>query len=414
MPKKLVNALSPAKVTSAGRGYHADGGGLYLQVAPAQGGRWNRSWVYRFRSPVTGRTRDMGLGPVDRVKLADARDKARALWNEVRDGNDPIEQRRAKRAAAAATSAKVTTFDEAAIKYIAERAHTWKDDKSPEQWRQSLRDHASPILGKMAVRDIETKHVIYVLDPIWRTKHKTAARVRGRIEQILDWCRVRGERDGENPARWRGHIEHALAPIQKAPKAHLAAMPYDEVPAFLAELRQQSGSAIRALELTVLTACRTSEVLDARWDEFDLRDNTWTIPRERMKSGREHRVPLSDRALAIIKEMAEVRQNDFVFPGQREGRPLTRIAMMRRMKDLDATVHGFRSTFRDWAAECTAFPREVAEQALAHSLPSAVEASYRRSDLLEKRRALMQAWSDYCAGVPVPEAANVTPIRKAK
>jgi integrase len=303
------------------------------------------------------------------------------------------------------------TFDEAAQGYLAERENTWKSPVHRQQWRTSLRDYVSPVIGKSPVNEIETKHVTAVLDPIWSTMPVMAGRVRGRIEAILDWARVRGHRHGENPAKWKGHLDHVYpAPgtarqairNQTGQQAHHAALPYVEVAAFIATLKQRTGSSARALEFAILTAARTTEVLGSRWDELDLDAKIWTVPGVRMKNNKEHRVPLSPRAVEIIESMAETQQGPYVFPGDRPETPLGQEALYRVLRKLKEgfTVHGFRSTFRDWVSETTPFPSDVAEAALAHVVKSKVQAAYQRGDLLDKRRQLMEAWGSYCTSLP--------------
>jgi integrase len=359
----------------------------------------------------------MGLGSLSTIGLSEARDKARALRAKRLEGIDPIEERRAARSQPAA---KTMTFDEAARAYLAEREDTWKSAVHREQWRTTLRDYASPVIGRTAVSGIDTTAVTRILDPIWRVKPETASRVRGRIEVILDWAKVRGYRGGENPARWRGHLDHVYPSPATAAKAlrtrtgrsgHHAALPYAEIAALMTELRCRTGSAARALEFAILTAARTGEVIGATWVEVDLRAGVWTVPAGKMKAGKEHRVPLAPRAGEILREMAEISQSDFIFPGDGEGQPLSNMALLmtlRRMRGGSLTVHGFRSTFRDWCAEQTNFPREIAEAALAHVLENRTEAAYQRGDMLEKRRKLMSAWSQFCGRSP--GASNVLPL----
>jgi integrase len=417
MPKKVERALSPMKVKTAGPGMHCDGGGLYLQVTEMKGGGLTRSWIFRYR--VGKRLRDMGLGPLSTLGLAEARERARQQRVKRLDGVDPIEERRSARATPAV---KLVTFDEAAAAYIAANEATWKNTRHAEQWRKTLNAYASPVIGGLPVGEIDTKHVTRILDKPWQDTPETASRVRGRIEAVLDWAKVRGHRGGENPARWRGHLDHIYPALSAAKKAkrtrvgrdgHHAAMPYDEVAAFLSELRQRTGNAARALEFAILTAARTGEALGAKWDEINVGAAVWTVPASRMKGGQEHRVPLSSRAVEIIKEVAGLRQSEYVFCGDREGEPLSNMALLmalRRMGRSDVTVHGFRSSFRDWAGEQTNFPREIAEAALAHVIENKAEAAYRRGDALEKRRKLMEAWAQY-VGRSVTESSPVVTLR---
>jgi integrase len=329
------------------------------------------------------------------------------------DGIDPIDERRAERSK---VHGKLQTFDEAMVAYLAKH-----ETVTEKQRRNPLSAYATPMIGKVPLRDIDTAHVTSILDPIWKEKPELASRIRGRIEAILDWAKVRGHRKGENPARWRGHLDHVYQSVAKAKRAkrekfglaeHRAALPYVDLPALLIELRKKSGSAAGALEFLILTAARTGEVIKATWSEIDIDAKVWVVPASRMKAGKEHRVPLCGRALIILNEMAETRRGDFVFPNYAGDGSLSSMTLWTLLRTIHevATVHGFRSSFRDWCAEMTNIPREVAEQALAHSLPDATEAAYRRSDMLNKRRLLMHAWDRYCT-IP-PSKSKVTPIRR--
>jgi integrase len=388
------------KTTKAG--YHADGGGLYLAVSPRKRDSFSRSWVCRYTAP-DGRRREMGLGSYPEVSLAAARRAAALQRDAARTGVDPIAaKRQAKREAQAAT-ARAMTFRECAEAYITSNEARWRSDKHGKQWRATLKTYAYPVFSDLFVSEIDTALVTKALDPIWSKKPETARRLRGRVEAVLDWATVRGHRAGPNPARWRGHLDKALAIIPKSKRVqHLAALPFDEIGAFMSRLRSMQGVAPAALELAILTACRTSEVTGAQWREIDLERAVWTIPADRMKAGRDHRIPLSKRAVQVLRAQLASRSTDpppiSVFPGTgRSG--LSNMALLmtlRRMSRADITVHGFRSTFRDWAAERTNYSREVAEAALAHTIGDAVEEAYRRGDLFEKRRRLMQAWADYC------------------
>jgi integrase len=393
---RTIGRLTALKVDRAKRpGMYADGGGLYLRVTHSG----TKNWVFRFM--LNGRPRWMGVGPLHIIGLAEARNRAAGFRLQRHDGIDPIERRRAERLGARLDAAKAVTFKECAATYIASHRAGWRNPKHAAQWEATLKTYAEPVIGGLSVQAVDTALVLKVLEPIWTVKPETAGRVRGRMESILDWAKVRGYRAGENPARWRGHLDKLLPVRSKVRRVeHHAALPYAELPGFLASLREQEGIAARALEFAILTAARTGESA-ARWGEMDLLDKTWTLPASRMKSGREHRVPLSPRALAILKEMQAHRHADdaFVFPGAKPVRPLSNMAflmLLRRMGRGDVTAHGFRSSFRDWAAERTNFPSEVAEMALAHAVGNAVEAAYRRGDLFDKRRRLMDAWATFC------------------
>ncbi len=365
--------------------------GLYLQVLPTGA----RTWI--LRAMVAGRRRDMGLGGYPAVTLAQARDLARAAREKVKAGIDPIEECRAARSAQAAARAADLTFEQCALKYIEANKAAWKNDKHTQQWGNTLAQHAFPIMGKLLVRDVALSHILAVLEPLWQTKTETASRLRGRIESVLDWATARKYRSGENPARWRGHLDKLLPKPSKVSKVeHHTALPIDDVSAFLCKLRQQEGMGARALEFTILTACRSGEVRGAMWAEIDTVTKTWTIPAERMKAGKEHRVPISDAALALLNALPKMAGTDVVFPGSK-GQPLsdmTLTAVLRRM-EVPATTHGFRSTFRDWAGERTAHPREVIEHALAHQLKDKAEAAYQRGSLFDKRRRLMADWAAF-------------------
>jgi integrase len=374
-----LTALRVKREQRAGR--HHDGSGLYLHV----GKTGAKSWVLRFM--LDGRRHDMGLGNIDTVTLAEARARALEARKLKAGGIDPLGAKRASRAAARAAQAKSVTFAECAEAYIRDKRSGWRSIKHAKQWETTLAEFAMPTLGELPVSAIDTGLVLKVLRPLWDTKTETASRIRTRIELILDWARVSGYRDGENPARWRGHLDKLLPARGKVQKVeHHAALPYRDIPAFMAELRKLDGTAARALEFTILTAARTGEVRGASTAEFDRGAGVWTVPGSRMKSGREHRVPLSAPALALVDDVvAHTAVNAM-------GRTLAKLRP-------GLTVHGMRSTFRDWAAETTSFPNHVVEQALAHAIPSAVEASYRRGDLMDKRRELMSAWADFCCRI---------------
>jgi integrase len=396
---RTIGKLTALAITQAKRrGYYGDGGGLFLQVSASAA----KSWVFRFKEDR--RLREMGLGPTHTVSLAEARQKALDCRKARLDGRDPIEARRAERMHAKLDAAKAMTFVACAERYIASHKAGWRNPKHAAQWPATLGTYVYPVFGSLPVQAVDVGLVMKAIEPIWVQKPETAGRVRGRIESVLDWATARGYREGENPARWRGHLENLLPKRSKVRRVkHHAALPYVEIGAFMDELRQQQGLAAHALEFAILTAARTGEVIGAKWDEINMADRLWSVPADRMKAGKEHRVPLSDAALAILEELTKIREGNFAFPGGRAGRPISNMAMamtLRRMGRGELTVHGFRSSFRDWAAERTGFPAEVAEMALAHSVNDKVEAAYRRGDLFDKRRRLMQAWACYCNSEP--------------
>jgi integrase len=316
------------------------------------------------------------------------------------DGIDPIKARSEHRSWKKLEAAKGMTFAACAAAYVDAHQDTWRNALHRKQWRTTLNDYAGPVFGSLPVQEVDLTLVMKALEPIWRLKPETASRLRGRIEAVLDWATVREYRKGENPARWRGHLDKLLPARAKIQKVqHHPALPYSELADFMEVLRSQDGIAALALEFLILTAARTGEIIGARWDEIDLEDEVWIVPGERMKAGREHRVPLSSTALTVLRRMNETRESDFVFAGGKKGKPLSNMAMLavlKRMGRDDVTAHGFRSTFRDWAAEGTNFPREVVEMALAHTIENKVEAAYRRGDLFQKRRQLMEAWAKFC------------------
>ena len=416
-----LTALNVARERRAGM--FGDGGGLYLQVTKSGA----KSWIFRFwvpeRDPATGhllrdphtkkvrgRVREMGLGSCLTVSLAEARDRALECRKLRERDIDPIEAREAAKQEAALERARALKFKDAAAAYMAAHRAAWKNDKHVAQWSATLQTYAYPVIGDLPVQAIDTTLVMKVIEPIWSTKPETAGRLRGRIESILDWATVRGYRRGDNSARWRGHLEKLLPARSKVRKiAHHAALPYAALPVFMAALREQDGVAARALEFTILTAARTGETIGASRDEFDLCEKIWSMPAERMKAGKEHRVPLSKRAVDIVADTHNTDEH-FVFPGARRGKPLSNMAMLKLLGRIgrdDLTVHGFRSTFRDWASERTNFPSEVVEMALAHAIESKTEAAYRRGDLFEKRRKLMEAWAAYCMA---PATGKVLPF----
>lgn len=413
MPKiaKELPAIAVKRLTASG--LHMVGGvpGLALQVSSSGG----RSWI--LRTSVGGKRRDIGLGSYPEVGLAEAREKARTTRDRIRDGEDPVLERARKRSALRAAASSALTFDQCAEKFIESQRAGWRNPKHAAQWTSSLASYASPFIGKLLVADITMEHVLRVLEqPVdvpagtgekrqakfWATKTETASRVRGRIESVLDWAKGRGLRKGENPAGWKGNLDAQLAKPSRVKKVeHFPALPIDELPKFMAVLRSEVGMAARALELAILCGSRSGEVRQATWSEFDLDAAMWVVPADHMKGGREHRVPLSRQAVELLKSLPVVDGETLVFPG-RTGGPLSDMsitAVMRRLKRKEVP-HGFRSTFRDWLAERTSYPRDMAEMALAHTINSEVEASYRRGDMLEKRHQMMQDWADFALPSP--------------
>lgn len=393
MPRAF-NKLSQLKVAKTTEpGLYADGGGLYLQITKTGG----KSWLFRYMR--NGRARGMGLGPLHTISLADARNRALDCRRQLLNGIDPIDARDAERATQKADAANEVTFERCALAYIDAHRAGWKNAKHADQWTNTLATYAYPVFESLPVAAINTALVMRVLEPLWTSKTETASRLRGRIESVLDWATVRGYRTGDNPARLKGHLDTLLPKRSRVQKVqHHRALPYAELTDFMTALRAEEGAAARALELLILTATRTSEVIGAQWSEIDLDRAVWTIPAQRMKMGKEHRIPLSNRALAIIRAQHTLRQNDYVFPGARYGKPLSNMAMLQlleRMDRKDITVHGFRSTFRDWAGETTNYPREVCEAALAHGIKDKAEAAYARGDLFQKRANLMEDWSTF-------------------
>lgn len=408
MPKlaKELQALAVSKLTTPGLHFVGAVQGLALQVT---GG--SRAWV--LRATVGGRRRDMGLGPYPEVTLAQARDKAREARELIRQGVDPIGRQQAAQSAMRAAVAEALTFKECAEKYIKAHRAGWKNAKHAQQWENTLEQHAYPVLGAVLVRDVKLPQVLAVLEPIWTTTNETAVRLRGRMELVIDWATARGLRDGLNPARWRGHLDKLLPkPSKVNNREHHSALPVNDMGAFMVRLRAADGRGARALEFAILTATRSGEVRGAVRAEFDLAEKVWTVPAARMKAGKEHRVPLSAEALALLATLPHGKPDALVFPAPRGGMlsDMTLAAVLRRM-DVPAVPHGFRSTFRDWASERTNYPREAAEMALAHAIGDKVEAAYRRGDLFEKRRLMMADWAEFLARAERP--AKVTPIRAA-
>ncbi len=399
---KELSALTVAKLSRPGR--HAVGvvPGLCLQVPEPEEGaaiqRKAKTWILRITVGAT--RREIGLGGYPAVTLAQARDKAREVRALVERGIDPVQARAEARSALIASKASALTFEQAAAAYIKAHELGWKSAKHAQQWRNTLEQYAHPVFGLVLVSDVDQALVLRVLEPIWKEKTETASRLRGRIESVLDWAKGRGYRTGDNPAAWKGNLDAQLAaPTKVAKIEHHPAVPVDELGAFMARLRAAEGMGALALEFAILTAARSGEVRGARWQEIDLEAAVWTVPAERMKTGKEHRVPLSTAALDVLKRLPRLAESEVVFSGPRgagELSDMTLSAVMRRMK-VAAVPHGFRSTFRDWAAERTNYPREVAEMALAHAIGDKVEAAYRRGDLFDKRRRMMAEWAAFCA-----------------
>ena len=379
-----------------------DGAGLYLQLMRGvSGDAINRSWIYKYE--LHGKRREMGLGSLRDFSLAEARQRHRALRQQVSDGIDPLAARRQRNAEHAAEGAKAMTFRACFEACLTSHADGWKNAEHRRQWRTSIEQDVLPVIGDLAVDDIGTPHFIQVLEPIWKTKPETASRTRGRIERVLAWATVRGFRSGDNPARWRGHLQEMFPAVGKIAKVnHHEAMPYVEVSAFMSKLRECDHIAARALEFTILCAARTGETLGAMWDEIDPTTKTWTVPHSRMKNGKEHKVPLSNRALEILQGLPHRSARIF---------DIGEVAMLQMLREVNGgkgpTVHGFRSSFRDWCSERTSYPPAVAEQALAHAVGSKVERAYSRSDLFQKRARLMNEWATWCSRPAVTGATVV-------
>lgn len=400
----MAGKLNARKVeTLSEPGRHADGlNNLYLSISPNGGKRW--VFFYRWQ----GKRKEMGLGGVANVSLAEARKLAHEARQLLNAGKDPLEAKEAQRRAAIT----IPTFGTFADEYIADHRAKWRNEKHAAQWEMTLGDTYCKAIRSKPVNAIDTEAVLKVLKPIWQQVPETASRLRGRLENILDAAKARGFYQGENPARWKGHLKAILPARQRLTRGHHAALGYDDLPAFMGELRAKQGLAALALELCILTASRTSETLNATWSEIDLGKKVWTIPAQRMKAGHEHRIPLTDRAVAILQSLPRLGHNPHVFPGNAKDKPLSGMAMamqLRRMGRTGVTVHGFRSSFRDWASEQTSFPHETCEHALAHRISDKAEAAYRRGDQFEKRRKLMEAWAIFCE----PKAAgNVVKLRR--
>jgi integrase len=397
-----LTAIKVAKLSKPG--LYGDGGGLTLQITK----RGTKSWLFRFM--IDGKAHGMGLGAAHTVSLAEARQKAQEARKQLVDGTNPLAAKKEAALAAELAKARVMTFDKCAEAYIKSHQASWKNAKHADQWRNTLRTYVSPEIGHLPVGDVDTLLVMKCLTPIWDTKTETASRIRGRIESILDWASTCRYRSGENPARWKGHLENLLANISKIERTkHFPSLPWTQVNAFLRALRVQKGISATAMEFLILTACRSGEVRFAEWSEFDFANKVWTIPAARMKAKREHQVPLSDEVIALLKRVPQIVNSRLVFPGTKNQAlsDMAFISVLRRMNEHEAppwvdsngeriTVHGFRSSFRMWAAETTNFPREVAEHALAHQLPDAVERAYQRSSLFAKRREMRGQWAEFC------------------
>jgi integrase len=409
MAKTGLTTKRIAKLKSKPGRYH-DGHKLYLQVTNENA----VSWILRYQR--NGKERMLGLGPLHTISLQEARLRAKKARLQLLDGIDPVEAKKAAKRELKLTAAKTMTFQECAEAYIAANRSGWKNAKHGKQWTATLATYAYPKIGDLRVADIDTGLVLKCIEPIWGAKTETASRVRGRIESVLAWATVRGYRQGDNPARWTNHLDQVLPGKGKVTKVeHHAALPWRDIRAFMAELRKREGTAARALEFTILTAARTGEVIGAKWDEIDLREKTWTVPAGRMKGGKEHRVPLSARAIELLNDLYREDGNEHLFIGPQNGGGLSNMAMtavLKRMGRGAITVHGFRSTFMDWAHEQTNHPKVVIDLALAHTVGDKVEAAYRRGELLKKRQALADAWGRYCA-MPLVES-TVVPLARGK
>lgn len=402
MVGRLDMTLTALEIKNAKPGMHADGGDLYLHVGKAG----NASWIFRFQ--LNKRRREMGLGTLSALSAVEARAKAAELKATVGRGIDPLDVKEAARRDEAQAEASqreenvlnAATFKAATERHLALKESGWRNAKHRQQWENTLITYAYPVIGELPVRDINPQHVLQVLEPIWSTKPETASRVRMRIEAVLNSAKVLGWRTGENPAQWRGNLDAALPARSKVRTVkHHAALPWREISTFMAQLRQREGLSARALEFAILTAARSGEVRKATWSEIDFEQELWIVPAERMKAGREHRVPLSQSALQLLNELPRFQGYDLIFPGTRM-QPLSDMslsAVLKRMGMTDITVHGFRSTFRDWAAEHTGHGSDIVEMALAHTISSKTEAAYRRGDLIAKRRSLMEDWAAWCA-----------------
>jgi integrase len=411
--KHTPGRLAAVSLKTLQDGWHADGGNLYLFVRGD-----SRGWVFRFVAP-DGNRRNMGLGSLNAVSLAEARKQAAALREQIKhpiSPSDPLAARQETRLAQKLARRKHMTFKACAEAYIEAHRAEWKSPKHAQQWENTLSTYAHPVFGDLPVATVDEALVLKVLTPIWSDKTETATRLRGRIESVLDWATFNKYRHGDNPARWKGHLAHSLAKPNKVAKVtHHPALPYKDIGAFMADLRQREGLGARALEFLILTAARSGEIRGATWDEIDFDDRLWIIPADRMKMEREHRVPLSDAALALLKAIPRLADSNLLFPSSKPNTPMsdmTLTAVLRRMQRTDITVHGFRSTFRDWAAESTNYPADMAEMALAHTIGDKVEAAYRRGDMLKKRFRMMNDWAKYC-GTALKASGVVVPMRGA-
>jgi integrase len=401
-----LSALAVSKASKAG--LYGDGAGLWLQVSPAGA----KSWLFRYMRH--GKAREMGLGALHTVSLAEAREKARQCRVMLLEGKDPLAEKQAARQQERLTAAKTITFSECASAYVEAHRAGWRSAKHAAQWEATLKAYAYPAFEGLSVAAIDTGLVLQCLEPIWKEKTETASRLRGRIESVLDWAKVRGYREGENPARWRGHLDKLLPARSKVAKVqHHPSLPYADIPEFMEALRQREGIAPLALEFAILTATRTSEAIKATWQEIDLQAGIWIIPGERMKAGKEHRVPLSSRALEILHQMQALTQGEYVFPGMKYGKPLSNMALLMTLRRMgqEHVTHGLRATFRTWTSETTAYPSDVAEMALAHTISDKVEAAYQRGDLFLKRQRLMEDWATYCTTPRGAVKANIVGIR---
>lgn len=394
-----LSAMRVAKISAPGR--YGDGGGLYLRVAEyptKEGLARSKNWLFRFER--AGRERLMGLGSLDTLTLAEARERARECRRSLLDGVDPIDARQKRKADARAASARMLTFKACAESYIDEHRKTWKNPIHANQWPTTLQTYVYPLIGPLPVASIDTAMVLKCLRPIWEKIPDSARRIRGRVEKVLDWAKAQSYRDGENPARWKGHLDHLLAATSKAERVkHHAALPYADLPELMTVMRSRPEVSARALEFLILTSSRTNEVIGACWSEIDFLEKLWTVPKSRMKSGRPHIVPLSPRAIEILQAQGPAKPAALIFPGARVGKPLSNMAMLEWLRGMRPgfTVHGFRSTFRDWAGDLTNYQNEVIEATLAHVIVDETEAAYRRSTAVEKRRRLMGDWAKFCA-----------------